>query len=130
MGILILKYFSSRPYVFLTYILVIGSLFLFYVDVNWTIPSLQTIPTAAIDSTTSAIISTLFTWTQEAVAPVSGIISSALFFAGSVGSFLNPTRLTYLIESITPMWLIYLSIAKAVFCFAICIIVDLLIRIV
>ena len=128
LGVFLLRYISSRSYVYLTYVLVIGSIALFYVGVHWTISLLQTIPVALIGIATSSIMPTLFTWTQESVTPVSGFVASALFFSGSIGSLLNPILLAFLIESVTPMWLIYLSVVKALFCFVICIIADMLIR--
>ena len=126
--VFLLRYMSSRSYVYLTYVLVLGSIALFYVGVHWTISLLQTIPVALIGIATSSIMPTLFTWTQESVTPVSGFVASVLYFSGSVGGLLNPILLAFLIESITPMWLIYLSVVKALFCFVICIIADLLIK--
>ena len=129
MGVFILKFISSRSYVYLTYITSIGSVILFYVGIHWAISPLQTIPIAAIGIATSAIMPTVFTWTQEAITPVSGIISSAFYFSGSVASLLNPILFAYLIESITPMWFIYATIVEILLCFALCIIGDIINRI-
>ena len=128
LGVFILKCITSKSFVFLTYITSIGSIALLYVGVRWTIAALQTIPVAAIGLTTSAILPNIFTWTQEAVTPITGIIASAFLFAGSVGAMANPILLGYLMESVTPMWFLYLSISEAVLCFSIFIVAVLIIN--
>ena len=127
-GVFILKCITSRSFVYLTYITSIGSIALLYIGVYWTITVLQTIAVAAIGLSMSAILPTIFTWTQQAVTQISGVIASALLFAGSVGTMANPILLGYLMESVTPMWYLYLSILETIFCFAIFIIADLITR--
>ena len=127
LGVFILKCISSKSFVILSYITSIGSIVIFYVGVRFAITPLQTIPIAATGLATSAILPTIFTWTQEAVTPISGMIASAFLFSGSVGAMLNPILLAYLMESVTPMSFLYLSILEAVFCFAIFIVAVLFI---
>ena len=65
---------------------------------------------------TSVMISTIYTWINEHVTPVTGKIASAMLVSGSLGLSLNPLLVGYLMESYTPMWLIYLSLSKTVLC--------------
>lgn len=117
LGVFILKCINSRSFIYIAYITSIGSIFLFLVSVLWALTALQTIVIAAIGMTVSAILPTLFTWTQEAVTPISGKIASAFLFAGSAGGMANPVLLGFLMESISPMWFLYLSLAEILFCF-------------
>ena len=117
LGVFILKCITSQSFIYIAYFTSIGSIFLFLVSVLWTITALQTIVIAAIGMTVSAILPTLFTWTQEAVTPISGKIASAFLFAGSAGGMANPVLLGFLMESISPMWFLYLSLAEVLFCF-------------
>ena len=117
LGVFILKCITSQSFIYIAYFTSIGSIFLFLVSVLWTITALQTIVIAAIGMTVSAILPTLFTWTQEAVTPISGKIASAFLFAGSAGGMANPVLLGFLMESVSPMWFLYLSLAEILFCF-------------
>lgn len=128
LGVFILRFISSRSFIYLSYISGIGSILLFYIGIWWTITPLQTIPVAVIGLTTSAILPTIFTWTEEAVCHVSGVVASAFLFAGSVGAMANPVLLGFLMESVTPMWFLYLTILEISFCFTIFIIAALIIR--
>ena len=100
LGAFILKFITARIYIYISYIGTISSLMLFYVGIHWKITPLQTIPIALFGIAASAIMPTIFTWTQQAITPVSGTIASAFYFAGSIGSFLNPIIFAYLMESV------------------------------
>ena len=128
LGALILKCINVRSFVVLTYILSIVSIILFYFGVHWEIMSLHTVSVVAYGVASSAIYPTIFTWTQTAVTPVSGVIASAFLFSSSVGCMANPILLGYLIESVDPMWFLYLSILEVVCCFVIFIVAILIIQ--
>ena len=115
-GVFLLKCIKSRTLIYISYTTTFMSIFLFFVSVWWRIGPLQWIAVAVCGFTMSPILPTLFTWTQEAVAPVSGKIASAFLFSGSIGGMVNPIILGNLMESSTPMWFIYLNASFATLC--------------
>ena len=74
---------------------------------------------AALGLTTSCIIATLFTWAEITVTPVTGRITAAFHFSGAVGLMFNPLCLGYLIESVSPLLYVYISIIELLAAFVI-----------
>ena len=114
--VFILRCISSRTFIFAMYFSSMVSIVLMYMCVTWTLEPLLWLTVAITGLTTSAILPTVFVWTQEAVTPVSGKIASAFLFSGSTGAMLNPILLGYLMESFSPMWLLYLGFAEVALC--------------
>ena len=115
-GVFALKCISSRSFIFAMYSSSLVSLLLFFVGVELTIGPLVWITVAFTGLTTSAMVPTVYTWTQEAVTPISGKIASVFLFGGSAGAMFNPILLGFLMESVSPMWLLYLNFAEVLFC--------------
>ena len=115
-SVFILRCISSRTFIFAMYISSMVSIALMYMCVTLTLEPLLWLTVAITGLTTSAILPTVFVWTQEAVTPVSGKIASAFLFSGSTGAMLNPILLGYLMESLSPMWLLYLGFAEVALC--------------
>ena len=115
-GVFLLKCIKSRTLIYMSYTSTLLSVLLFFVSVRWDIGPLQWIAVGVLGFTMSPILPTLFTWTQEAVAPVSGTIASAFLFSGSIGGMVNPIILGNLMESSTPMWFIYMNASFAIMC--------------
>ena len=115
-GVFLLKCMRSRTLIYISYGSTFIALIVLFVSVWWNIRGLQWFAVAIVGFCMSPIIPTLFTWTQEEVAPVSGTIASAFLFSGSIGGMVNPVILGNLMESSTPMWFIYLNASFAFFC--------------
>ena len=115
-GVFLLKLMRSRTLIYLSYSTTFVSLLILFISVWWDIRGLQWFAVAIVGFTMSPLIPTLFTWTQEEVAPVSGKIASSFLFSGSIGGMVNPIILGNLMESSTPMWFIYLNAGFAVMC--------------
>lgn len=115
-GVFLLKCMRSRTLIYISYVTTFISLIILFVSVWWNIRALQWFAVAIVGFTMSPLIPTLFTWTQEEVAPVSGTIASAFLFSGSIGGMVNPVILGNLMESSTPMWFIYLNASFACLC--------------
>ena len=115
-SVFILRCISSSTFIFTMYISSMASIALLYMCVTWTLEPLLWLTVAITGLTTSAILPTVFVWTQEAVTPVSGKITSAFLFSGSTGAILNPILLGYLMDFFSPMWLLYLGFAEVALC--------------
>lgn len=67
----------------------------------------------------SVIFPCIFSWTQENIIAVSGVISAMFLIAASSGSILNPLFLAYLMDNFSPMWFMYLLLCQSCLCFMI-----------
>ena len=127
-SVFILKTMTSKSVIYVSNIATIGSMSLIYAGVRSDILPLQIVSFPTTGVAMSCILPSRPTFAQEAVTRISGIIASALLFAGDVGAMVNPILLGYLMEYVTPMWYIYLSLLEAAFCFVIFTITSVITR--
>lgn len=115
-GVFILAYITSTKLIVFSYIssgiVMLGIL----LSVLYTKTILVWVTVALSGITMSAILPTLFTWTQENVTPITGRLASGLLISGSAGVMVNPLLLGYMMEMYSPMWFLYLSLGETVFC--------------
>lgn len=76
----------------------------------------------------SIIFPCIFTWTEESILKVSGMVSSMLLIGASSGFMLNPLLLGYLMDKLSPMWFVYLLLAESCLCFSLFMAVFILVR--
>jgi fucose permease len=76
----------------------------------------------------SIIFPCIFTWTEESILKVTGMISSMFLIAASGGLMLNPLFLGYLMDNFSPIWFVYLLLIQSVVCFLLFLTVFILVR--
>lgn len=72
------------------------------------------ISTGLVGSSMSMIFPLIFSWTEESILPVTGLVSSLFLIAASAGSMVNPIVLGYLMDQSTSMWFSYIMLGESV----------------
>ncbi|XP_045169901.2 sodium-dependent glucose transporter 1A-like [Mercenaria mercenaria] len=76
----------------------------------------------------SIIFPCIFTWTEESILKVTGMISSMFLIAASGGLMLNPLFLGYLMDNFSPMCFVYLLLGESVACFLLFLTIFILVK--
>lgn len=127
-GIFLIKFFKPVQ-LLCTYCILLMSAFVGLLIVSITMTTeLVWVFIAIAGFSMSIIFPCIFTWTEESILKVSGMISSMLLIAASSGLMLNPRLLGYLMDKFTPMWFVYLLLAESCLCFSLFMAVCILVR--
>lgn len=115
-GVFILAYVTPTKLIAFSYISSALMITGFLLSVLFSHTELIWVTVALAGLTMSGILPTLFTWTQEHVTPITARLASMLLISGSAGVMVNPLLLGYMMEQLSPMWFIYLSLGETIFC--------------
>lgn len=76
----------------------------------------------------SVVFGSVFTWTEESIMKVSGMISSFFLIAASLGLMVNPPFLGYLMDHYSPLSFVFVLFGETCFCLALFIVIFMIVK--
>ena len=128
LGIFLVRCLSPITWLFTFCTMMVASLLLFVVSSFFLVYPLIWISTGLVGFSCSLMFPCLFTWTEESVLRVTGMISSLFLLASSSGLMINPIFLGILMDKVSPLWYAYLLFGESVLCFVILTSVFLIVK--
>lgn len=116
-GIVVVKFFKSLQILGVCMLMTIISFIVFLVCAYYVSTPGVWVCTGAAGLAVSILFPTAISWTNKAIAPVLGTVSTLIFVVSYVGPFINPPLLSYLMESYDYMWFCYVLLIECVLMF-------------
>ncbi|OWF35760.1 sodium-dependent glucose transporter 1A-like [Mizuhopecten yessoensis] len=113
-GIVIVKFFKSLKLLCFSMIMSIISFSVLLVCAYYFSDIGVWICTGAAGLSISILFPTAISWTNKAIAPVLGTVSTLIFVTSYVGPFINPPLLSFLMNSYDYMWFCYILLLECV----------------
>ncbi|XP_060086144.1 sodium-dependent glucose transporter 1A-like [Ylistrum balloti] len=116
-GIVIVKFFKSLKILGFCMIMTIISFTIFLICAFYLSEIGVWVCTGAAGLSVSILFPTAVSWTNKAIAPMLGTVSTLVFVTSYMGPFINPPLMSFLMESYDYMWFCYILLLECVLMF-------------